>query len=134
MQRDTLVSSFGHEACESELVELGIRFTGVPVADFAGTVGWYERLLGRPADVPVHDSEVMWKLTETSWLYVLADAGRAGHALVTVSVPDIEAALGEIASRGIDPPVIGEMGEAGRKASFLDPEGNTFALIEVYGS
>ena len=32
-----------------------VLFSGVPVADLATAVGWYEGLFGRPADVIVND-------------------------------------------------------------------------------
>jgi hypothetical protein len=46
-------------------------------------------------------------------------------------VPDLDAALAELAVRGIEPAGIERVGEAERKATVLDPDGNSVALIEV---
>jgi predicted enzyme related to lactoylglutathione lyase len=108
-----------------------VLFAGVAVADFPAAVTWYENLFGRPADMVVKDDEVMWRIAEAAWLYLVEDRHRAGHALVALAVADLEQTLGQMASRGIDVPPIETIGEAGRKASVADPEGNTIALIEV---
>ena len=34
-------------------------FAGIPVADYDAALAWYERLLGRRADVIVTDNEAM---------------------------------------------------------------------------
>jgi predicted enzyme related to lactoylglutathione lyase len=108
-----------------------VLFSGVPVADFDAAVAWYERLLGQPADAVAHDTEVMWRITDGGWLYVIRDPGRAGHAIVAIAVPDLDEMVGRIEQRGISPLSIEPVGDAGRKASFSDPEGNTVAFIEV---
>jgi len=76
-------------------------FAGIPVADFGAARPWYERLMGRPTDLVPHDTEVAWRLGEaTGWVYVVADPDRAGRALVTVLVDDLDSHLGELAERG----------------------------------
>jgi hypothetical protein len=107
-----------------------IAFTGVPVTELAPGRDFFERLLGRAADIVVNENEVMWRLAETAWLYVVVDAARAGHALVALSVGDLDAALSEIGSRGIEPALVEEFG-ANRKATTFDPDGNSVALLEV---
>ncbi|MGH9096122.1 MAG: VOC family protein, partial [Acidimicrobiales bacterium] len=91
-------------------------------------------LLGRPANVIVNDDEVMWQIREGAWLYLLRDPSHAGHALVTLSVPDLDRAVAEIADRGLDPPPIETIESAGRKASYFDPEGNMVSFVEVFSS
>src|SRR5947208_11226529 len=66
-------------------------FAGLPVADFDAARAWYERLLGRPPDLVAHETDVAWQLTDSGWVYVVQDAERAGHALVTVLVDDLGA-------------------------------------------
>ena len=61
-------------------------FAGVAVADFPAPRAWYERLLGRPPDMVPHETEVVWKLTEGGWIYVVGDPERAGGSLVTLLV------------------------------------------------
>lgn len=108
-----------------------LLFAGVPVADFAAAVDWYGRLFGRPADVVVAEAEVMWRVAPTGWVYVIADPGHAGHALVTISVSDLDEAIAELDARGITPNAVEVIDGAGRKAPVTDPDGNTIAFIEV---
>lgn len=105
-------------------------FTGVPVSSLESGAGYFERLLGRPADIPVNDGEVMWRLADAAWLYVVVDPARCGHGLAALSVSDLDAALAELENRGITPEKIEEVGN-GRKATVRDPDGNTVAVIEV---
>jgi predicted enzyme related to lactoylglutathione lyase len=62
---------------------------------------------------------------------VLEDAGRAGRCLVTIAVADLDAAVDELATRGIRTDPVEAIGDAGRKASLTDLEGNVVALIQV---
>jgi glyoxylase I family protein len=111
-------------------VEVEIAFTGVPVTTLAAGRDFFERLFGRPADVEVAVDEVMWRLAESAWLYVVVDAARAGRGLVAFSVADLDATLAELEHRDIRPDRIEEVG-GGRKAVVLDPDGNTVAVISV---
>ncbi len=111
-------------------MEVNVVFTGVPVRRLDAGRDFFERLFGRPADVEVADDEVMWRVAETAWLYVVVDVARAGHGLVALSVADLDAALDELAHRGIRPDRMEEVG-GGRKAVLLDPDGNTVAVISV---
>jgi predicted enzyme related to lactoylglutathione lyase len=111
-------------------MEVEIAFTGVPVTSLATGRDFFERLFGRPADVEVAADEVMWRVTETAWLYVVVDAARAGHGLVALSVADLDATLTELEGRDIRPDRMEEVG-GGRKATMLDPDGNTVAIISV---
>jgi predicted enzyme related to lactoylglutathione lyase len=113
------------------MTDIGVLFAGVPVTDFGAAVGWYARLFGRPADIIVKDDEVMWRFADAAWLYVLSDPERAGHALVALSVPDLDKALADIAGRGITSGPVEFVGDAGRKAVFTDADGNSLAFIEV---
>jgi len=114
-------------------MDMEVLFAGLPVADFAAAARWYEQLFGRAADVVAHDREVMWRVADGGWLYVVEDAARAGRGLVTISVPDLDAAVREAIGRGVDVETAHSVGEAGRKAVMTDPDGNTVALIEVTG-
>ncbi len=113
------------------MVDIDVLFAGIAVADFEAAVTWYTRLFGRPADITVKDDEVMWHLTTAGWLYLLADELRAGLALVTLSVADLDKAVAEVGGRGITFGPIETVGSAGRKASVIDADGNTLSLIDV---
>jgi hypothetical protein len=112
-------------------MDVEIAFTGVPVSSLAAGRDFFGRLLGRPADVEVAADEVMWCLAESAWLYVVVDADRAGNGLVSLSVADLHAALAELGSRGIVPFSTEVVGDAGRKATVFDPDGNSVAIMEV---
>jgi catechol 2,3-dioxygenase-like lactoylglutathione lyase family enzyme len=118
---------------EAGMADIESLLAGVAVSDFPAAVDWYTRLLGHPADIVAHETEVLWHLAGAAWLYVLADRERAGHALVTVSVADLDFTVAEIASRGITTGSAEHIGDAGRKATFSDADGNSIAFIEVTG-
>ena len=84
-------------------MDVEVAFTGVPVSELPTARDFYERFFGRPADVVVHENEEMWRLADPAWLYVVVDPARAGRALVTLSVGDLDATLAELAGRGIRP-------------------------------
>lgn len=116
------------------MTDVDVLFAGVAVADFDAAEAWYTRLLGRPADVIVTDNEVMWRFADAAWLYVVGDRERAGHALVALSVADLDKTIADIAGRGITGGPAEFVGDAARKASFTDMDGNSLAFIEVSDS
>ena len=111
-------------------VDVEIAFTGVPVTDLSSGRDFFERIFGRAADVEVAVDEVMWRVAETAWLYVVVDTARAGNGLVALSVSDLNAVLAELSGRGITPARVEAVG-GGRKATVLDPDGNTVAIMQV---
>jgi predicted enzyme related to lactoylglutathione lyase len=111
-------------------MEVEIAFTGVPVTSLGNSRDFFERLFGRPADVEVAADEVMWRLAESAWLYVVVDPARAGHGLIALSVADLDSTLAELEHRDIRAVRIDEVG-GGRKATVLDPDGNTVAVMSV---
>ncbi len=112
-------------------MSINVLFAGIAVTDFDLSLAWYARLFGRQADIVVKGDEVMWRIAESAWLYIVGDPPRAGDALVALAVDDLEQAIAEIADRGIPSPTIETVGSAGRKAAFKDPDGNTIAFIRV---
>jgi predicted enzyme related to lactoylglutathione lyase len=109
-------------------------FAGLPVTDRDGALVWYERLLGRPADMLPNDAEAVWRLAETASLYVVVDRDRAGGGVVTLVVDDLDACLAEVVARGVVPGPIAVVGDAGRKAIVADPDGNCVAIVEIAAS
>ncbi len=95
---------------------------------------WYEALFGRPADLIASDDEVMWQICDGGWLYLVQDRVRAGHGLVAVAVPDLDRSISEMTGRGFERPVIEAVPGAGRKAPFVDPEGNIVTFLQVIES
>jgi len=119
-------------SCTHAEVTLAINhvFAGIPVADYDAALAWYERLLGRPPDVIVTENEAMWQVADTAWIYVVGDTKRAGHALLTLLVDDLEDQVAALADRGLAPGAIDTVPGVVRKAVIIDPEGNGITLGE----
>jgi catechol 2,3-dioxygenase-like lactoylglutathione lyase family enzyme len=98
-------------------------FAGIRVRDLGAARTWYERLLGEPAFFP-NDTEVVWTVAGDRHVYIQADAGGTGSALVTLFVDDLDAQLAEIGSRGLEPADLEIYSNGVRKAVYRDPEGN----------
>jgi len=83
-------------------------FAGIPVADYAAALGWYEKLLGFPPTFFPNDIEAVWELAEHRYLYIEHKPEHAGHAMHTLFVAssensDLDALVAQIAGRGLDP-------------------------------
>src|ERR1700694_6117556 len=75
-------------------------FAGIAVRDRDAAIEFYERLLGAPPTMLPNDDEAAWQLTGGGWLYVLRDADRAGKAVVTLLVDDLDERLPPAPARG----------------------------------
>jgi predicted enzyme related to lactoylglutathione lyase len=114
--------------------DIDILFAGVPVRRFESAVDWYSRVFGRPADIVVTDDEVMWRFTESAWLYIIRDEDRAGRALVALCVSDLDRTLADISDRGITSGPVEAVGDSARKAVITDADGNDIGFIQVDAS
>jgi hypothetical protein len=99
-------------------------FAGVAVSDFATACQWYEALFGRPPDMVPKDGEAVWHVSSSGSLYVVADAARAGNALVTVAVSDLDHFAAALTTRGLS--LNEEVSGASRppQLSITDRDGN----------
>ncbi len=99
-------------------------FAGICVRDYEAAKPWYEDLLGsEPAFAP-HETECVWELGEHRFLFIVEDAERAGRAVHTIFVDDLEAVVGDIAARGIEPARRETYRNGVRKATYRDSDGN----------
>lgn len=114
-------------------MDVSVLFAAVAVADLDVGLAWYADLFGRAPDMPVNESESMWRCSDSAWLYVLRDAERAGSSIVSICVPDLDATMEELAARGISRTPVEQVTADARKATYVDPDGNRIALIEVRG-
>src|SRR3954452_21426956 len=96
---------------------------GIRVRGLAAARGWYERLLGEPSFSP-NATELVWMLADDRSVYLQEDPGRAGGALVTVFVDDLDARIAEIRSRGLEPAGREAYANGVRKATYRDDDGN----------
>jgi catechol 2,3-dioxygenase-like lactoylglutathione lyase family enzyme len=105
-------------------------FAGMRVREIADARAWYERFLGsEPAFCP-NDIEAVWAVGEHRWFYLLQDAAKAGSALVTIMVADLDATAEAIRERGIEPTELEDYGQA-RKYVFHDPDGNEIGVGQI---
>ena len=99
-------------------------FAGIPVADYAAALAWYERLLGSPPTFFPNDIEAVWELAEHRFVYIEHRPEHAGHAKHTLFVDDLDALVAQIAERGLDPVERETSSNGVRKITYRDPDGN----------
>lgn len=103
-------------------------FAGVPVTDYHRGRQFYERLLGSPPTFLPHETEAVWEVAEHRYLYVVQQPERAGHAVLTAFVDDLDERLALIAGRGVEPERTESYDNGVRKVTFVDPDGNEVSL------
>jgi hypothetical protein len=104
---------------------------GVAVADFDSARSWYERLFGRPADETPMEGLAEWYFPGTGAIQLIHDADRAGRALLTVEVDDLQDEVSSLEERGLGPGAIDDTtSDKVKFAAIADPEGNTITLVE----
>jgi catechol 2,3-dioxygenase-like lactoylglutathione lyase family enzyme len=99
-------------------------FAGIPVADYAAALEWYERLLGFPPAFFPNDVEAVWELAEHRYVYIEHEPEHAGHARHTIFVDDLDALVARIADRGLDPAERETYENGVRKITYRDRDGN----------
>ncbi len=99
-------------------------FAGVHVSDLEASREFYERLLGRPPDLVPNEREVCWELHDGAWIVLIADPERAGGALHTLIVGDLDAFLAAARGRGLEAGPVEPVGEGMRQSVVADPDGN----------
>ena len=108
-------------------------FAGIPVAQLDPAIAWYERFFGREPDMWPNDREVVWQVSREGWVYVVTDERRAGLALVTIMVDDLDARLDELEAAGIEMGAVDTIPKAVRRTEVLDPEGNRIQIGQPLG-
>jgi hypothetical protein len=99
-------------------------FAGIPVADYATALKWYERLLGSAPTFLPNDVEAVWELGEHRYLYIEERPDHAGHGKHTLFVDDLDAVVAQIAGRGLNPAQQETYSNGVRKITYRDPDGN----------
>ena len=99
-------------------------FAGIPVADYAAALEWYERLLGSEPTFFPHDTEAVWELAEHRYVYIEQRPEHAGHGKHTIFVDDLDAVVAQIADRGLNPAQRETYSNGVRKTTYRDPDGN----------
>jgi catechol 2,3-dioxygenase-like lactoylglutathione lyase family enzyme len=99
-------------------------FAGIPVADYAAALKWYERLLGSPPAFVPDETEAVWELAEHRYVYIDHRPEHSGHAMHTIFVDDLDALVAQIADRGLDPVERETYSNGVRKITYRDLDGN----------
>jgi len=99
-------------------------FAGIPVADYAAALKWYERLLGSPPTFFPLNKEAVWELAEHRYVYIVQQPEHAGHAMNTLFVDGLDALVAQIADRGLDPTKRETYSNGVRKITYRDADGN----------
>jgi predicted enzyme related to lactoylglutathione lyase len=103
-------------------------FAGIPVADYAAALPWYERLLGSEPTFFPHDTEAVWELAPHRYMYIVQRPEHAGHAIHLSFVDDLDALVTQIAERGLAPAEQETYSNGTRKITYRDPDGNEIAF------
>jgi catechol 2,3-dioxygenase-like lactoylglutathione lyase family enzyme len=99
-------------------------FAGIPVADYAAALAWYERFFGgKPSFLP-NDTEGVWQVAEHRYVYIVQEPARAGNALVLSFVDDLDERVAAIARRGIEPARRETYDSGATKVTYRDADGN----------
>jgi catechol 2,3-dioxygenase-like lactoylglutathione lyase family enzyme len=106
-------------------------YAGIPVADYAAALAWYQQLLGSPPTFFATDTEAVWILAEHRSVYIEQRPEHAGHAMLTIMVDDLDALAAQIGDRGLHPVEQESYAEGVRKLIYRDPDGNEFGFGSV---
>ena len=102
----------------------------LPVDDFETAYAWYQIFFSRRADARPQDGEALWQVAGGGWIALVADAERSGSGRVTMLVDSLEDHVGHLAMRGIAPESVETVPGGVRRATMLDPAGNTITISE----
>jgi predicted enzyme related to lactoylglutathione lyase len=103
----------------------------IAVTDVDSAVGWYERLLGRPADARPMGGLAEWHVAGSGVIQLVEDAERGGRSLLTLGVDDLNRELASLRERGLDPAAMDDTtSDKVLFATVSDPEGNAITLVE----
>jgi catechol 2,3-dioxygenase-like lactoylglutathione lyase family enzyme len=99
-------------------------FAGIPVSDYDQAVAWYTRLFGAGPSAFPKAGEAVWELAGHRMVYIDERPDHAGHAMHTLIVDDLDAIMGGISGRGIEPSTEETYASGVRKTTYRDPDGN----------
>ncbi len=103
-------------------------FAGLPVSDLARALEWYPRLLGDVESFDPNDTERVWTIGEHQYVYAVLRTERAGHALVTLFVDDLDGFVAAASARGLEPTTRETYDNGVRKLTYHDPDGNEIGV------
>ncbi|MFP3990477.1 VOC family protein [Streptomyces sp. E11-3] len=102
----------------------------VSVADFDEALRWYVKLLGRDPDHAPMDGLAEWYLGGAGAIQLFQDPDRAGSALLTLSVSDVDKYTSLVTGNGLAPEPPENTSGGFRISTLSDPSGNTVTLAQ----
>jgi predicted enzyme related to lactoylglutathione lyase len=108
-------------------------FANVPVTGLTVAREFYERLFARPPELVPNEREAAWRVTDSGWRCIERDAARAGGALHTLLVDDLDGFLASAAERGVRAGPVEVIGDGVRQAIVTDPDGNRLKVGQPTG-
>jgi catechol 2,3-dioxygenase-like lactoylglutathione lyase family enzyme len=102
---------------------------GLPVRDLDAARGWYERVLGRVADIEPVPGIVEFEVHPGSWLQ-LHDGDQT---VFRIGVKDVGAARSRLLQSGIEVGPVERVEGVIAFCEFSDPDGNRLSLYQVLG-
>jgi hypothetical protein len=76
------------------------------------------------------EGEAVWHVTTSGSVYVTADSARAGRALVTMAVSNLDEHAAALAARGLSVDEPGADSSAPRQLTVTDDDGNCIKFFE----
>lgn len=102
----------------------------VAVKDLGAASGWYEKVLGWPADSTPMPEVAEWKFERGGWLQVYELPERAGSGSFTLAVSNIETQIAHLDKLGINTSDRAA-GKNVKTVMVTDPDGNHIAFAET---
>lgn len=106
-------------------MDVSNALASIPVRDLAVSKEWYARILG-PGSQPM-DEVVEWQLERGGGLQVYVAPERAGYGSCTLVVDDIDRAVEQLRSAGVESPEPSRLDRVD-VVMVQDPDGNSLAL------
>ncbi len=100
---------------------------GVPVRDLDAARAWYERVLGKVADIEPDPGIVEFEVHPGSWLQLYV----GDRTVFRIGVKDVEAARDRLVTMGIGVGPIERVEGVIAFVEFSDPDGNHLSLYQV---
>jgi len=80
-----------------------------------------------------NEREAAWELHDGAWIVLIADRERAGTALHTLILPDLDGFLAAAGERGVQAGPVEPVGEGMRQSVVTDPDGNRLKVASRSG-
>ena len=103
-------------------------FAGIPVSNFGISLGWYEKLLGSEPSFFPHETEAVWELGASQYVYIVENPDHAGHSRVMLMVSNLQSRISDIENQGLVFDRVEEFPNNVQKVTFKDADGNEFSF------